>query len=118
MKFLVDAQLPVRLKKFIASKGFEVVHTDDLPLKDKTPDSLIRKLALEKEFIIVTKDNDFLDSHLLHQQPAKMLMITTGNIVNKELIELFEIYWNDIVDHFQKHDLLELTNSNLIAHEK
>lgn len=29
MKFIVDAQLPFRLTKFIRDKGFDAIHTDD-----------------------------------------------------------------------------------------
>jgi predicted nuclease of predicted toxin-antitoxin system len=31
MKFLVDAQLPFRLKLWLESKGLDTIHTDDLP---------------------------------------------------------------------------------------
>lgn len=31
MKFLIDAQLPYRLKYWLIEKGFETIHTRDLP---------------------------------------------------------------------------------------
>lgn len=37
MKFLVDAQLPYGLKQFIESEGFDAIHTNDLPSKEKQP---------------------------------------------------------------------------------
>lgn len=48
MKFIVDAQLPVQLSKFLESKGFETIHTDHLPLLDRTPDLDIRIFLTEK----------------------------------------------------------------------
>ena len=31
MKFLVDAQLPVRLARFLQASGYDTLHTRDLP---------------------------------------------------------------------------------------
>lgn len=31
MKFLVDAQLPITLKGWLTSQGFDAIHTADLP---------------------------------------------------------------------------------------
>jgi predicted nuclease of predicted toxin-antitoxin system len=39
MKFLVDAQLPVRLARFLQGAGYDTIHTRDLPLKNTTPDT-------------------------------------------------------------------------------
>jgi len=31
VKFIVDAQLPARLKYWLVEKGYDTIHTDDLP---------------------------------------------------------------------------------------
>lgn len=36
MKFIVDAQLPYVVAKLIKAKGFDAIHTDDLPNKERT----------------------------------------------------------------------------------
>ena len=36
MKFIVDAQLPFVLTRFLIKKGFDVIHTDNLPDKERT----------------------------------------------------------------------------------
>lgn len=41
MRFLVDAQLPVRLKDWLLKKGHDAIHTFDLPLKNAAPDIII-----------------------------------------------------------------------------
>mgnify|MGYP000066255053 CR=1 FL=1 len=41
MKLLVDAQLPKRLCVLLREAGHDVVHTLDLPLRNRTPDSSI-----------------------------------------------------------------------------
>ncbi len=45
MKFLVDAQLPVRLARFLISAGHDVLHTTDLPDGNRTTDGRIAALA-------------------------------------------------------------------------
>ena len=118
MKFLTDANLPFRLAKFLLQKRYHILHTDDLPNKERTTDNEIRKVAKEHDFLVITKDSDFLDSHLIQGIPSKLLLITTGNIVNKELLDLFDINFDQIVQLFEIYDLIELYNEQIIVHEK
>ncbi len=117
MKFLVDAQLSYQLAKFIQSKGHDVVHTDEMPNRERTSDKEIRARAKSEERIVISKDKDFHDSFLLKKSPAKLLLISTGNIVNKALLGLFEANWDEIEAKFEEYDLLELTNTSLMAHD-
>ena len=45
VKFLVDAQLPLRLAEHLRSAGHDVLHTSELPLANKTPDHAFLLLA-------------------------------------------------------------------------
>lgn len=63
MKFIVDAQLPLSLSKYLEKRGFDVIHTDDLPNKEFTTDNEIREISVKEERIVITKDSDFLDSY-------------------------------------------------------
>jgi len=65
MKFLIDANLPFRLAKSLEVKGYDIIHTDDLPNKERTKDNEIRKISIDQNRIVITKDSDFLDSHLI-----------------------------------------------------
>ena len=60
MKFLIDAQLPKSLAAFLSENGFESTHTLDLPHKNKTTDSQIIEIADSKNYVVITKDDDFL----------------------------------------------------------
>jgi len=115
--YLIDANLPFKLAYFLKEKGFEVVHTDQLPNKERTSDKEIREIALKQNYIIVTKDADFLDSHLLQDSPKKLLLITTGNIVNKKLIPLIGLYFSKIDELFRTYNLIELNESEVKVHE-
>jgi predicted nuclease of predicted toxin-antitoxin system len=45
MKFIVDAQLPKRLARWLAARGHDVLHTLDLPEQNRTQDAAITALA-------------------------------------------------------------------------
>ena len=118
MKFLIDANLSFKLARVFKTKGFEILHTDDLPNKERTTDNELRKLSVGEDYIVITKDSDFLDSHLIQGIPSKLLIVTTGNIPNKDLLSLFDKYFDIIVQLFNKYDLIELNNDQIVAHEK
>lgn len=89
MKFLVDAQLPVRLARFLQVEGHDAIHTRDLPRKNQTTDTEINTVSIQENRIVISKDGDFLDSFLIRQEPHKLLLVTTGNITNAELETIF-----------------------------
>jgi uncharacterized protein with PIN domain len=45
MKFLVDAQLPVRLARFLQASGYDTLHTRDLPQQNATSDTQINEIS-------------------------------------------------------------------------
>lgn len=65
MKFLVDAPLPRRLAIRLRDAGHDVVHTLDLPHKNRTSDSEINMISIEEHRVVVTKDADFVKLSLL-----------------------------------------------------
>lgn len=89
MKFLIDAQLPRRLVYRLRETRFEATHTLDLPYGNQTQDDEINAFYLHKQWLVVTKDRDFVDSFLIKGKPYKLLLITTGNITNSALETLF-----------------------------
>ena len=118
MKFLIDANLPHRLAKSLKYRGFDILHTDDLPDKERTTDKEIRRISIEQDRIVITKDSDFLDSHVIQGVPSKLLLVTTGNINNKELIDMFDKYFEPTILLFETYDLIELNNEQIIGHER
>ncbi|MFM6013767.1 MAG: DUF5615 family PIN-like protein [Dolichospermum sp.] len=64
----------------------------------------------------MTKDKDFLDSFLIKQEPYKLLLITTGNISNKQIEQLFVQNITQIIELFLTYDFLEMTRDSLIIH--
>ncbi len=117
MKFLIDAQLPERLKSWIANQGHDVIHTNDLPEKHLTKDIEIVKRAVEENRIVVSKDSDFYKYYLVNGIPEKILMLTMGNLRNKELLELFELNFPTIIRYFEDGvQVVEFDNNSISAY--
>ena len=115
MKFLVDAQLPRRLAGWLTAAGCDAVHTLDLPDGNRTTDEQIIDAADREQRAVVTKDADFVDSHILHARPARLLLISTGNISNRELEALMVPLIPAIVQEFQVHSFLELGRAGIVV---
>lgn len=117
IKFIVDAQLPYRLALLLRQKGFDAIHTDDLPNKERTTDTEIRSLSKKENRIVITKDSDFFESYIINKSPSSLLLVSTGYIVNKELFSLFTKYFDEIIKHFESYNFVEITNDEIFAHE-
>ena len=118
MKYLIDAQLPRRVKNWLVEFGVEAIHTLDLPKQNATPDSEIIEIHAAVNVIVVSKDKDFPQQRIIRGRPEKLLWITTGNISNNELIKLFELNFKYINDSFiQGSKFIEMDNLSVIIHE-
>ncbi len=116
MKFLVDAQLPPRLALWLQAEGHEAAHTRDLPKGNRTGDSTLNAISLQEQRTVISKDEDFVNLFLLRRQPYKLLLVSTGNITNMELEQLFKNNLHAIVSGFETCDFIELDRTTLICH--
>ncbi len=115
MKFIVDAQLPRSLAAFLRDKGFDVIHTSELPDGNDTSDAEINRLSLSDQRIVISKDGDFYDSFAARKEPYKLLHVRTGNISNAKLIDLFEKNIGSILRELQAGDVIEIDQTYLLA---
>jgi predicted nuclease of predicted toxin-antitoxin system len=115
VKFLVDAPLPRLLARWLADAGCDAIHTLDLPDRNQTTDQQVIAVADRDQRAVVTKDADFVNSHVLSGKPAKLLLISTGNISNQELEQLVVSVIPDLVREFQTHAFLELGRAGVIV---
>lgn len=116
MKFLVDAQLPRRLVKRFREAGFEAIHTLDLQKGNRTTDAEINALSIREQYVVVTKDADFVNSFHLQHQPYKLLLVSTGNINNADLEALLVTNIDSISEGFDVFDFIEIDRSTVIFH--
>jgi len=64
MRFLVDAQLPPALARWLASKGHHAEQVADHQVAAAS-DALVWHFAVEWDLVIVTKDADFAQRKIL-----------------------------------------------------
>jgi predicted nuclease of predicted toxin-antitoxin system len=115
VNLLIDAQLPRRAAGWLTGAGFDAIHTLDLPDGNRTTDAQILDVATRDGRAVVTKDADFVTSHLLAGRPEKLLLVSTGNISNRALEQLLIPLIPDIVREFQAHAFLELSQAGLVV---
>jgi len=113
VKFVIDAQLPKALSDFLNQKGYDSIHTLELPEKNRTKDSQIIQKAIEENRIVISKDSDFLDSFLLKALPPKLIMVKTGNVPNKRLIQIFGDNLERIIEMISRSNLVEINKSDI-----
>jgi predicted nuclease of predicted toxin-antitoxin system len=116
MKFLIDAQLPRRLANLFVDAGFEAIHTLDLPEGNRTSDAEINAISIRDQYVVVTKDADFVNSFHLNNQPYKLLLVSTGNIKNSQLESLFRANLTTISTGFKAFDFIEINRDRVIFH--
>jgi predicted nuclease of predicted toxin-antitoxin system len=117
VKFLIDAQLPKSLSDFLKLKGYDCIHTLELPDANDTTDNEILKHCGNENRVIITKDNDFLESFLINNEPKKLIFVRTGNIKNAELLDLFRINFEYLCNSISDNDLIEVNKTDIIIHK-
>ena len=89
MKFLCDVHISYQLSKFFVELGYDSEHVNFILNRWNTSDEKISNYADSNDRILITKDIDFKNSHILSNTPKKLIRIELGNIKNDELIKLF-----------------------------
>ncbi len=115
MRFIIDAHLPKKLSTFLSEKGFDAIHTLDFPNKNATKDAEINELSLKENRIVISKDSDFYNRYLLKSEPYKLIIVSTGNISNKNLLILIEKNLDKILEEISHNFVVEITNKSLIT---
>ena len=88
MKFLCDVHISFKVKNFLLSNNCDCIHINEILAGDKTKDSDIALYCNNNDFILITKDEDFVDSYLLKKLPLKLVKINLGNISTSLLLEI------------------------------
>ena len=117
MNFLVDAQLPGRLARQLRDAGHDAIHCEGLPSGNRSSDAEIAALADTDDRVVVTKDRDFRDAHLLRGVPRRLLLVVTGNISNDELLAAVDANLPEIVSALAEVQFVELSATSLVVHE-
>lgn len=69
-----------------------------------------------EQCVVITKDADFVDSFFVKHQPWKLLLVSTGNIRNTELLALFVANMEQLLTYFDSFDFIEVSRTDIIIH--
>lgn len=90
MKFLCDVHISLKISKLLDKKEEVSIHVNSIMDRWHTKEKDIIDYADKNDLIIVTKDQDFKNSHLLKRKPKKLIKIGLGNVSNTELWKILE----------------------------
>lgn len=109
MRFLVDAQLPPALARWLAAQGHEAEHVADLGMQAAS-DAAIWDHAWAASAIVVTKDEDFAQRKVLSRTGPAVVWIRLPNTRRRDLLAWFGTVLPDIVAALEKGEtMIEVT---------
>jgi predicted nuclease of predicted toxin-antitoxin system len=109
MRFLVDAQLPPALVRWLIDKGHEAEHVADQEMQAAS-DSAIWDYAMATSAVIITKDEDFAQRKVLTAAGPAVVWIRLPNTRRRELLEWFETVMPQILAALERGEtLVEVT---------
>lgn len=103
MNFLVDAQLPPALCRWLQARGHGARHVHALGL-GAAPDADIAAFAEAEDLVLITKDDDFLRLRLPDR--FAVLWLRCGNTTNVTLAAWLDPRWSQIETLLQSGERL------------
>ncbi len=98
MKLFFDTNLSSALPTKIKDSYPESTHAEYHDL-DERDDRVIWDFCKKNNYILVTKDKDFIDFSLLYQSPPKVILIRAGNCTT-EVVKNLLIQNNETIEDF------------------
>ena len=89
MRFLVDAQLPPALARWLGDQGCAATAVRDLGLRE-SDDGSIRNFAVAGGWVLITKDDDFVERSLDSAEGPPIVWLRMGNCTNRVLFAWLE----------------------------
>jgi predicted nuclease of predicted toxin-antitoxin system len=88
VRFLIDAQLPPALARWLSEAGHEAEHVEDAGLRE-AEDTLIWRHALDNKAVLITKDEDFAARARQSRNSPVVVWLRIGNVSNRALRHAF-----------------------------
>ncbi len=96
MRFLVDAQLPPALAQWLGERGHAARAVRDAGMRD-SDDGSIRHFAATGGWILITKDDDFVERSFDSGDGPRIVWLRIGNCTNRVLFAWLEPLWPGII---------------------
>lgn len=101
MRFLVDAQLPPALARWIGDQGHDAEHVFDIDLETAS-DSTIWDRAVTMQAVIVTKDEDFVRRRGMASAGPSIVWLRIGNTSRSHLLAWITPLFSQMVTALQR----------------
>ena len=105
MRFLVDAQLPPALARWLIERGYTSEHVFDLEMAGAA-DKDIWAYAAQVGAVIITKDEHFAERRARSGDGPSIVWIRVGNVSRRELLTWFRFRLPVIVEALERGDTL------------
>lgn len=105
MRFLIDAQLPPALARWIDSQGHTAEHVSDIGL-DAVPDSVIWDRAMTTKSTIISKDEGFARRRGIASSGPTVIWLRIGNTSRRSLLSVFASLFPEILAALQRGDTI------------
>jgi predicted nuclease of predicted toxin-antitoxin system len=111
VRFLVDAQLPPALARYLAAAGHQAEHVSDLGL-NRSSDREIWSKATDHGSVIITKDEDFLTMRALAHSGPAIVWVRIGNTTRDAVIRIVSLALPDIIAALERGEtVIEVANA-------
>ena len=111
MRFLVDAQLPPALARWLGEQGHSAIAARDAGLRD-SDDGSIWNFAATGNWTVVTKDEDFMDRCLGNPAAPAVVWLRIGNCTNRILFAWLALMLPEIIRQLESGQrLIEVRRS-------
>lgn len=85
MRFLVDAQLPPALARYLCDTGHQAEHVYDIGMGEAS-DRDILHYAIQNNAVIISKDEDFVYLSSTNSETPTVVWVRVGNIGKQALL--------------------------------
>ena len=109
MRFLVDAQLPPALARWLTDNGHEAEHVVDIAMQAAS-DLQIWDYAFQIGAVIISKDEDFARRKIMSDAGPAIIWLRLPNTRKKALLAWFSGVFPDVVAALDRGEsLVEVT---------
>ena len=93
MVFIIDENITPEAVKLFRSHHLEAHHVNDLKSSkhQRIVDDQLRRLSIQKGYVIVTKDDDFIKSFVDRKVPEKLIFLFGGKAKGDDLLQIQKV---------------------------
>ncbi|WP_420318799.1 DUF5615 family PIN-like protein [Ekhidna sp.] len=109
MKFIIDENISPQVADIFRSHGLQAFHINEMKShkNQRVVDDQLRRLTIQKGYIIVTKDDDFVKSYVSRKVPEKLVFIYGINEKEPLLARMQEVV-PQLSALLETHDFIEI----------